>query len=44
MATGCVPSFEEIAFTDSMTAWTAAADGVAEWWASAVRRGRRLRS
>jgi poly(3-hydroxybutyrate) depolymerase len=38
MATGCVPSFEEIAFTDSMTAWSAAADGVAEWWASAVRR------
>jgi poly(3-hydroxyalkanoate) synthetase len=38
MATGCVPSFEEIAFTDSITAWAAAADGIAEWWASAVRR------
>jgi poly(3-hydroxybutyrate) depolymerase len=38
MATGCVPSFEEIAFADSMTAWSAAADGVAEWWASAIRR------
>jgi poly(3-hydroxybutyrate) depolymerase len=38
MATGCVPSFEEIAFTDSMTAWAAAADGIAEYWSSAVRR------
>src|ERR1700761_8764682 len=38
MATGCVPSFEEIAFTDSMTAWAAAAEGVAEWWSSAIRR------
>ena len=38
MVTGCVPSFEEIAFADSMTAWSAAADGVAEWWASAIRR------
>jgi poly(3-hydroxybutyrate) depolymerase len=38
MATGCVPAFEEIAFADSMTAWSAAADGVAEWWASAIRR------
>jgi poly(3-hydroxyalkanoate) synthetase len=39
MATGCVPSFEEIALSDAMTAWAAAADGVTEWWASAVRRG-----
>src|ERR1700733_15078290 len=38
MSTGCVPSFEEIAFADSLTAWSAAADGVAEWWASAIRR------
>ena len=38
MATGCVPSFEELAFADSMTAWSAAADGVAEWWTSAIRR------
>jgi poly(3-hydroxybutyrate) depolymerase len=38
MATGCVPSFEEIAVSDAVTAWTAAAEGVGEWWASAVRR------
>jgi len=38
MATGCVPSYEELAFADSMSAWSAAADGVAEWWASAIRR------
>jgi poly(3-hydroxybutyrate) depolymerase len=38
MATGCVPSFEEIAFADSLTALSAASDGVAEWWASALRR------
>jgi poly(3-hydroxybutyrate) depolymerase len=38
MATGCVPSFEEIAFTDSLTAWAAAADGIAEWWSSALKR------
>jgi poly(3-hydroxybutyrate) depolymerase len=38
MPTGCVPSFEEIALSDAVTAWTTAADGVAEWWASAVRR------
>ncbi len=39
MGTGCVPSFEELAFADSMTALAATADGVAEWWASALRRG-----
>jgi len=38
MTTGCDPSFEELAFADSMTAWSAAADGVAEWWTSAIRR------
>jgi poly(3-hydroxyalkanoate) synthetase len=38
MATGCVPSFEEIALSDALTAWTAAAEGIGEWWASAVRR------
>ena len=38
MATGCTPSFEEIALTDSVTAWTAAVEGTATWWAGAVRR------
>jgi poly(3-hydroxybutyrate) depolymerase len=38
MSTGCVSSFEELAFADSMTAWSATADGVAEWWTSAIRR------
>ncbi|MFZ0092147.1 MAG: alpha/beta fold hydrolase [Solirubrobacteraceae bacterium] len=39
MATaGCAPSFEEIALTDSVTAWLAAVEGAADWWAGAVRR------
>lgn len=38
MAVTCPPSFEEIAFTDSMTALTAAIDGVADYWIGAVRR------
>ena len=38
MPTGCVPSFEEIALSDAVSAWTAAAEGVTEWWTSAVRR------
>jgi poly(3-hydroxybutyrate) depolymerase len=38
MATGCVPSFEEIALSDAITAWAAAAEGVGEWWTSALRR------
>ena len=39
MATGCPPTFEEIALTDSMTAWAAAVEGAATWWAGALRRG-----
>ena len=27
MATGCAPTFEEIALTDSLTAWAAAVEG-----------------
>ncbi len=39
MATNCPPtSFEEIALTDSMTAWAAALEGSAAWWAGALRR------
>ncbi len=38
MATGCSPSFEEIALTDSMTAWAAAVEGAAAYWAGALRR------
>ena len=38
MATGCSPTFEEIALTDSVTAWAAAMDGVTAWWAGAIRR------
>lgn len=38
MATGCTPSFEEIALTDSVTAFTAAVEGASAWWANAVRR------
>ncbi len=38
MATGCAPTFEEIALTDSLTAWTAAVEGACAWWAGAVRR------
>ncbi len=39
MATGCAPTFEEIALADSITAWTAAITGTADWWVSALRRG-----
>jgi poly(3-hydroxybutyrate) depolymerase len=39
MATGCAPTFEEIALADSISAWTAAVTGTADWWASALRRG-----
>ncbi len=39
MSTGCSPSFEEIALTDSMTAWAAAVEGSAAYWAGALRRG-----
>jgi poly(3-hydroxybutyrate) depolymerase len=39
MAGGCSPSFEEIALTDGITAWAAAAEGAVDWWASALRRG-----
>jgi poly(3-hydroxybutyrate) depolymerase len=39
MATGCSPTFEEIALTDSVTAWTAAVEGTAAWWMGALRRG-----
>ena len=38
MGTGCTPTFEEIALTDSVTAWAAAIDGVAGWWSGALRR------
>jgi poly(3-hydroxybutyrate) depolymerase len=38
MATGCTPSFEEIALTDSVTAWTAAVEGTAAFWSGALRR------
>ncbi|MDQ6778619.1 MAG: alpha/beta fold hydrolase [Actinomycetota bacterium] len=34
-----MPSFEEIALTDGITAWAAAAEGSVDWWAAAVRRG-----
>jgi poly(3-hydroxyalkanoate) synthetase len=39
MATGCAPTFEEIALTDSLTAWTAAVEGACAWWTGAIRRG-----
>jgi poly(3-hydroxyalkanoate) synthetase len=35
----CPPSFEEIAVTDGVTAWAAAAEGAVDWWARAIRRG-----
>lgn len=38
MATGCAPTFEEIALTDSLTAWTAAVEGAGAWWTGAIRR------
>jgi poly(3-hydroxybutyrate) depolymerase len=39
VATGCAPTFEEIALTDSITAWTSTIEGTAAWWVSALRRG-----
>ena len=39
MTTGCAPTFEEIALTDSVTAWAAAVEGACAWWTSAIRRG-----
>jgi poly(3-hydroxybutyrate) depolymerase len=39
MAGGCSPSFEEIALTDGITAWAAAAEGAVDWWTAALRRG-----
>jgi poly(3-hydroxyalkanoate) synthetase len=38
MSAGCSPTFEEIALTDSLTAWTAAVEGGCAWWTSAIRR------
>jgi poly(3-hydroxybutyrate) depolymerase len=38
MAVGSESTFEELAFTDSLSALSAAADGVAEYWRSAVTR------
>jgi poly(3-hydroxybutyrate) depolymerase len=35
----CTPSFEEIALSDGIAAWVAAAEGAADWWAGALRRG-----
>ncbi|HWF51410.1 MAG TPA: alpha/beta fold hydrolase [Solirubrobacteraceae bacterium] len=39
MAMRCPPTFEEIALTDGITAWAAAAEGAVDWWAGALRRG-----
>ncbi len=39
MSTTCPPSFEEIALTDGITAWAAAAEGLVDWSAAAFRRG-----
>ena len=39
MAGSCLPSFEEIALTDGLAAWAAAAEGAVDWWARALRRG-----
>jgi poly(3-hydroxybutyrate) depolymerase len=36
---GCAPTFEEIALTDSVTAWAAALEATTAWWAGALRRG-----
>jgi hypothetical protein len=35
VATGCTPTFEEIALADSITAWTATVTGTADWCDSA---------
>ena len=39
MAGDCTPSFEEIALTDSVSAWAAMAEGAVDWWVAALRRG-----
>jgi poly(3-hydroxybutyrate) depolymerase len=39
VATGCAPTFEEIALADSISALTAAVTGTADWWVSVMRRG-----
>jgi poly(3-hydroxybutyrate) depolymerase len=39
MTAGCAPTFEQIALADSLSAWAAAIEGSAGWWASALRRG-----
>lgn len=38
MATATAPAYEEIAFTDTLTAWSATVDGISDWWAGALRR------
>ena len=35
----CTPSFEEIALSDGIAAWVAAAEGAAGWWTGALQRG-----
>ena len=39
MSATCPPSFEEIAFSDGVAAWSAAVDGLAGWYSSALARG-----
>jgi poly(3-hydroxyalkanoate) synthetase len=39
MVATCLPSFEEIALADGIAAWGATVDGLADWWAGALRRG-----
>jgi poly(3-hydroxybutyrate) depolymerase len=39
MSTNCVPSFEEIALADGMSAWSAAVEGLFDWGTSALSRG-----
>src|ERR1700736_1187877 len=38
MSTTCPPSFEEIALADGVTAWSAAIQGLVDWWAVALDR------
>ena len=38
MPASCPPSFEELTFDQSITAWLAAVDGVADYWHGAVAR------
>jgi poly(3-hydroxybutyrate) depolymerase len=38
MSTSCVPSFEEIALADGISAWSAAVQGLSDWGARAVGR------